>query len=80
MDSTPRFLFSSHIYSCIVQFQDDSPQLSVIILGIFLSLDATFGADPAIMHDVPGSSSAITASANDDGSTRAARFGEAYYC
>ena len=71
-----------------MQFSDDSPQLrllSVIILGVFLSLDATFGADPAITHDAPGSSSAITANQHQritttvvtaDGSTRAARLAE----
>ncbi|KAN0138155.1 hypothetical protein V8E53_004044 [Lactarius tabidus] len=74
------------------QFPDDSPRLRlpiVIILAVFLSLDATVGAGAAVSgtvtHDAPGSSSATTAvpaSTNDedvvaaDGSTRPARLAE----
>ena len=70
----------------MVQFPvDDSPRLRlliVIILVVFLSLDATVGTDAAVSstvtHDAPESaaSSATTAalaSTNDDGSTHAAR-------
>jgi hypothetical protein len=70
---------------------DDSPRLRlliIIILGVFLSRDATVGAtiSGTVTHDAPGSSSATTAtpaSTNDedvvvatDGSTRAARLAE----
>jgi hypothetical protein len=58
------------------QFPDDSPRLHlpiVIILGVFLSLDATVGAGAAVSgtvtHVAPGSSSATTAapaSTNDE--------------
>ena len=89
--STTLFFFTSHIH-WIEQFpDDDSPRLRlpiVIILLVFLSLDATVGTGAAVSgtvtHDALGSlaSSATTAapaSTNDDdvvaadGSTRAAR-------
>ena len=88
-EASTTFFFPSHIH-CLEQFPDDSPRLRlviVIILGVFLSRDATVGATVSgtVTHDAPGSSSATTAapaSTNDenvvaaDGSTRAARLAE----